>query len=412
MLNHLTELNRLTDLEEFLRPQERLDRLIAATFRRFGPKVVDLSYANPAEGPSEAVREVLVRAAAERRGQSLQYPPGGGRAVTRRAIAGQLRCQFDAPLDFHDVIMTPGATAALNVIVRGLFGPDDEVIVLTPCWQDYPLYLRNLRVPFRSVALAPDKHLDLDAIGRAIGSKTRAVLFSHPCCPTGVVYSEEEIIGLCALLERAQSQFRTRIYVISDEVHRDLVWSGRSFLSPLQVYPRTLVVYSFGKALKLQGQRIGYVALSPRMPENMALRTTLERGLRLMGFGGPTSLMQYAVCDLLDYQPDVVELAGRQARVRRALTGYGYHIVDSDASFYVYAESPIDDDFAFAELLAAEGVLVVPSSLFHEPGYIRLSLTARFEGILAGLSAFGRAMARLEPDTASAGISLGAALRS
>lgn len=387
--------NGVKDLEALLEPQERLDRLIAATFRRFGPKVVDLSYANPYDGPDEEVLSVLKRAAGEGRGLSLQYTPYGGRVVTRRAIAAQLSRDYGLPFHFRDVIMTPGAMAALNVAFRGLFGPEDEVIVLTPCWQDYPLYLHNLNVPISLVPLREDKHLDLDAIGRALGRRTKGILFSQPCCPSGVLYSQEELDGLSTLLREAEARFGTSIYLISDEVHRQLVWSRRALYSPLLSYPRSICIYSFGKALALQGQRIGYVAVSPRMPENYEVRGILERCVRIMGFCAPTSVMQRAVCELLDYRPGLEALAKKQERVRSALAGYGYEICNAEATFFVYIKCPIRGDFKFAELVASRGVVVVPSTLFHEPGHLRLSLTARSEAIARGIPAFADVLKEL-----------------
>jgi aspartate aminotransferase len=381
-------LTTLTQLESLLEPQERLDALFATAFRRFGPKLVDLSYANPYEGPADEVLETLRRVTRECKGLSLQYTARAGRPATRRAIADHLSRRFALPFDARDVILTPGAMPALNAVFRALFGPTDEVIVLTPAWHDYPLYLRNLNILASFVPLGDDKHFDLDAIHGALGPRTRGVLFSQPCCPTGVLYSEEELSGLSKILHDAEARFGTSISVVSDEVHRDLIWSERAFFSPLLTYPRSVSIYSFGKALALQGQRIGYVAVSPRMPNQEDVRAALERCVRLMGFGTPTSLMQHAVCDLLDFKPPLAALAEKQACVRRALTGYGYEVCNGDATFYVYVKSPIADEFRFAELLASRGVLVMPSTLFHERGHVRLSLTARPEAIAAGLPAF------------------------
>jgi aspartate aminotransferase len=384
--------NTVTALEPLLQPQERLDRLIASAFRRFGPRLVDLSYANPCDGPPAGVLDVLKRAAAECSGRSLQYTPCGGRTATRRAVASALSREYGLPFTDRDVIMTTGAMSALNIAFRALFGQEDEVIVLTPAWQDYPLYLRNLNIPVRFVPLGPDKRLDLDAIGRALGPATRGILLSQPCCPTGVLYSDDEIRGLSTILSEAEARYGGGIYVISDEVHRHLIWSGRRFHSPLDSHPRTLSIYSFGKALALQGQRIGYIAVSPRMAERDRIATILERSMRMMGFGNPTSLMQSVVCDLLDYAPDLQPLGARHASVRRALTDCGYDVCEGHATFYVYVKSPIADDFAYTERLAAHGVLVAPGTLFHDPGYIRLSLTARPEAISASLPIFERVL--------------------
>jgi aspartate aminotransferase len=384
--------NTVTALTPFLQPQERLDALRSDAFRRVGPKIVDLSYANPHDGPPADVINVLRRAAGECGGLSLQYTPYGGRTPTRCAVAAGLIREYGLPFHYRDVIMTTGAMSALNIVFRALFGGDDEAIVMAPAWQDYPLYLQNLEIPFRLVPLQADKHLDLDAIARAIGPRTRGVLLSQPCCPTGVLYSQDEVARLATVLSDAEARFGTAIYLISDEVHRHLVWSGHPFHSPLRSYPRSVSIYSFGKALALQGQRIGYVAVSPRMPEHEDVRAACEQCLRLMGFGNPTSLMQHMVCDLVDYRPSLEELADKQALVRETLSGFGYDVCAGQASFYVYVKSPLPDDFTFCELLAARGVLAVPSTLFHESGYFRLSLTARFKAIRAGLPVFDQVL--------------------
>lgn len=377
-------------LESLLEPQERLDRLMAATIRKFGRNLVDLSYANVYDGPDEEVLRALELSIRDDRELAFQYTPYGGRTLTRRLVASHLGQEYGLPFTFRDIVMTPGAMAGLNVAFRTLFQSDDEVIVLTPCWQDYPLYLRNLGISTRQVSLADDKHVDLAAVSQALGGKTRGIILSQPCCPTGVVYSRDELEELARLLRQAEATFGTRIYLISDEVHRRLLWSGTSFHSPLLSYPRSLSIYSFGKALALQGQRIGYVAVSPHMPERDEMRRALERCVRFMGFCTPTSLMQRAVCSLLDYQPRLDILAQRQDDVRTQLAAYGYHVCKAEATFFVYAKAPIPDDFRFAEAMASLGVLIVPSTLFHERGYFRLSLTARSGSLAAGLPAFAK----------------------
>ena len=386
-------------LEPLLDSQERLDRLIAATFRRFGTRMVDLSFANPSEGPSDEVLSILTRVTAGSKGLSLQYTPMAGRTFARRAVAARLTQQLALPFEYRDIVLTSGAMPALNIACRALFGPADEVIVPTPAWQDYPVYLRNLNIPFRLVGLRSDKHLDVDAIRAAIGPSTRGLLFSQPCCPTGVVYSRDEMDALAGVLTEAESRFGAPIYIVSDEVHRDVVWSGRSFHSPLQSYDASVSIYSFGKAFAIQGQRVGYIAVSPRMPRLDDVRNTIERCVRVMGFGHPTSIMQRAVIDLVDCSASVEALARKQATVRRALTAYGYQLCDGDATFYVYVKCPIDDDFRFAERLASRGVLVVPSTLFHDPGYLRLSLTAHEAAVATALPAFAAAIDELREVT-------------
>jgi aspartate aminotransferase len=382
----------IAELHPWLEPQERFDRILATTFRRFGNKVVDLSYANFYDGPPKPVLVALEKAVADGGVLALQYTPYGGRTVTRRLIAASLAHEFGLPFDHHSVILTPGATAALNMIFRTLFGPETEVILPTPCWHDYPLYLTNLGIPIRAVPLGPDKHLDVEAIAQALGPRTGGILFSQPCCPTGVVYSKTELEELSGLLKNAQERFQTAIYLISDEVHRHSVWGEKAFDSPLATYPRGLTIYSFGKALSIQGQKIGYVAVSPEMPENKSIVKQLEQCERMMGFGAPTTLMQHAVCDLIDYRPPLDLIAERQRQARRELQRFGYEVCDAGATYFMYVRCPIPNDFAFAEHLAARGVLVLPSTLFHEPGYVRISLTARADAIAMGLRVLGEVL--------------------
>ena len=380
-------------IEGYLAPQERFEAILAEAFRRHGPRVVDLGYANAYDGPDPRVLGAMREALADDSDLSFQYTPYGGNTTTRRLIAIALGKRFGLPLNFRDVVLTPGAMSALNVVFRSLFAGDEECLVLTPCWLDYPLYLENLAVPFRFVPLGREKHLDLEAIRAAITPRTRAILFSHPGCPSSVMLNDGELKDLADVLASAEAEHGTEICVIGDEVHRDVNWSGAPFHTVLQYHPRSVSIFSFGKALFLQGQRIGYIAVSPAMPRREEMRSCLERLVRVMGFCTPTNLMQRAVRSLLDYAPRLDVVVRRQAMARDALRAAGYEVIDGDATFFVYVRSPVADEFSFVERLAGKGVIVLPSSVFHEPGHFRLSLTARTEALEAGLPAFREVMA-------------------
>ncbi len=375
-------------IEAYLAPQERFETILADAFRRHGPRLVDLGYANAYDGPDARILEAMRGALADESDLSFQYTPYGGSTTTRRLIATALSRRFGLTLNFRDVVMTPGAMAALNVVFRSLFAGEQECLVLTPCWLDYPLYLENLGIPFRFLPLGPDKRLDLRAIESAITPKTRGILFSHPGCPSGVVLDDAELKGLAEVVGNAERRHGTEIHVIGDEVHRDVNWGGASFRTVLGYHPRSLSIFSFGKALFLQGQRIGYIAVSPAMPGREEMRARLERFVRVMGFCTPTNLMQRAVRSLLDYAPRLDVVASRQAMARAALREAGYDVVAAEATFFVYVRSPDADEFTFVERLAERGVIVLPSSIFHEPGYFRLSLTARTQALEAGLPVF------------------------
>jgi aspartate aminotransferase len=366
-------------LEALLAPQERFEKIRADAVLRAGKKLCDLAYANPYDGTPSVVRDALRDALAEERTLDLQYTPYGGATLTRRAVAEHLSKTHGGRFHFRDIVMTPGAMAALAIAFRcaaapvarsGPEGPD-EVLVVTPCWLDTLLYLENLGIQARTVPVRADHTLDIEAISRALSSRTRAILLSQPANPTARFYSEGELRALAELLRAQQSP----PLWISDECHRDVVFSGARFISPALVYDRTCVVYSFGKSLFIQGQRTGYLALSPRVADGRAFASHAERAARAMGFCTPTALMQRAVPRLLELSLDLSHVQTRSRRVARALTDAGYEVAPADGTFFLYVRSPIADDEAFSERLAREGVVVMPSTLFHQRGFFRVSVT-------------------------------------
>lgn len=362
-------------IEAFLAPQERYERLREAVQRR-GPGVCDLGYANIHDGPPPAVVEGIRECLDSGRALDLQYTPYGGATVTRRLIADQLSRSHGLRFPWRNVIMAPGAMAALNLLFRALRrdGGLDEVIVVVPCWLDYPLYLSNLGLRPVLVRLdAASLRLDLQRIADAITPATRAIVLSQPANPTGLIYSPQELSGLAQILAgRPENQ----IVLISDECHRDIVFDAARFTSPVQYYDTTCVVYSFGKCFRIQGQRIGYVAVSPRMSDSAGFARLLERLCRVTGCCTPTALMQLAVRRLLGMTVENSTIERRRRLVTESLREAGYDFQPSEATFFIYPRSPIADDFRFAELLAEQGVLVLPATLFHHSHHFRIALTA------------------------------------
>jgi aspartate aminotransferase len=371
-------------LEELLAVQERVDTLRDEAIRRAGAGLADLAYANSYDGAPAEVLEVLRGALAPARPLDLQYTPYGGGTVARRLVAESLTASHGDRFQFRDVVLTPGAMAALNVVFRAV--REDvgagEVLVVTPCWLDYPLYLENLGLGARLVPVQPRSlRLDLAAIEAALGPQTRAVILSQPANPSGVLYGADELRALGELLGRAARP----PLLISDECHRGFVLPGQTFVSPMAFYDRTCLVYSMGKSLFLQGQRIGYLAVSPRHPDRRPFARLLERLMRVTGFCTPTALMQQALEGLLPLRPDLTALIDRRARALDGLERAGYKVVPSQATFFLYPESR-GDDMTFTERLARRGVLVLPAGVFHHRGHFRISLTARDDMLARALT--------------------------
>ncbi len=361
-------------LERHLELQRWFDRVRDEAVARGGSSFCDLAWANVQDGTPVAVRDAIRAAVDSPRALDLQYTPYGGATITRRLVARALQQSTGLPFKHPHLVLTPGAMAALNVVFRALAeASGGEVMVITPCWLDYPLYLENLGLRCVLVpALASSLRLDLAAIERAIGPNTRALILSQPANPAGLLYSRQELRGLAEILGSAAS----RPLLISDECHRELVFDRSAFVSPAELHDDTVIIHSFGKTLMAQGQRIGYIAVSPRMPDAEGAARVLADYCRIMGFCTPTALMQLALRDLVDYRPELSWLKARRDRAYERLGAAGLHVPASDGTFFLYPEAPGGDDRAWCEQLATHGVLVLPSSFFHQRGRFRISLTA------------------------------------
>ena len=373
------------ETEALLEPLERFER-IRRRVARLGDRLCDLSYANPYEGVAEAARQALHETLADERSLDLQYTPFGGQPLARRACADALRESHGLPFTPADVVLTPGAMAALQLSLRVAGAPGGQVVIPTPCWLDHPLYARAVGLEPRLVALPDgDFHLDVEAIVAAISPDTCAVVLTQPGNPTGRSHSSEELEALGHALRAAQERLGCRITLIADEVHRDFV--PAPYATAARAFERTIVVYSFGKYHFMQGQRLGYAAVGPAHPERAEVATELERWDRVAGIATPTALMQRALPRLLALRHDHSWVGPLRQRLIEGLVGAGYQVAEPDGTLFVYARTPdrYEDDFAFVEELAGRGVLALPAPVFHHRGWFRLALTASEEMIARAL---------------------------
>jgi aspartate aminotransferase len=367
-------MNRKGAIRNLAAPLEEFGQLHAATMRRLGSRAVDLSYPNSRILPDNRPYRALAELAAGATIDDLRYSPFGGFTTARRRVAEVLADQHGVPYNYRDVILTPGATAALNLALTALFTPPDGIMIITPCWMDYPLYLANLRLGCVLVSSDDRKHLDLEAIERHWTPQTRGLIISQPVSPTGICYRPEEITQLAALLTRLGRARRRQPLLINDETHRDQVWADQDVLTPAHVYPHTVSVYSYGKAWQMHGQRTGYLAIHPGIAQRDDLRDRLALAMRVTGFCAPTALTQQLLTVLSPFTPDLGPLAALQYHARNRLLQAGYEITDAAATHFVYARAPSADDNQFVRRAAHHGVLIMPSRLFHEPGYFRMAL--------------------------------------
>jgi aspartate aminotransferase len=354
---------------------------------RGADKVFDFTLGNPEIEPPPAVLAAARRVLDSDARHLHAYMPNAGHPRVRQAVADRLRAATGLPYTADHVLMTVGAGAALNTVLKALLDPGDEVITVAPFFAEYTFYAENHGGRLLVVPPRADLTPDVARIEAAITPRTRAILLNSPNNPSGVIYPASTFLELEAVLGRAGHP----IVLISDEPYRALVFDD---VRPPEVPPlvtRSVVATSWSKSLAIPGERIGYLALSPRMPEAAALFEACTFTSRVLGFVNAPALWQWVVAEVGDQVIDVAPYREKRDLMYEGLVRIGYECVRPQGAFYVFPRTPIDDDVAFVRLLAEEGVLTVPGSGFGAPGHIRISLTVERETIIRALPGFERA---------------------
>jgi aspartate aminotransferase len=366
----------------------------SAWARRAGePGICDFSIGNPHEMPARAFVEALqsrvVPHDANWYGYKLNEPS------SRAVVAEALRRRRGMAFEPEDIFLTNGATAALAVVLGAIVDPGDEVIFISPPWFQYEAMIVIAGgVPVRVRADPGTFDLDLEAVARAAGGKTRAVIINSPHNPTGRIYPPETLAGLARILAEAGRRSGRTIYLISDEAYSRILFDNRTYHSPTAYYPDSFLVYTYAKVLLTPGQRIGFIALPPDMPGREQIRPAILAWQMLNGWAFPNALLQHALADLEQIPPDMDGLQRKRDRMVGALRDLGYAVYPPEGTFYVLARSPQSDDYAFCETLAEQGVFCIPGTALELPGYFRISLTASSDMIERSLPGFASAMRR------------------
>jgi aspartate aminotransferase len=343
------------------------------------------------EQPEEFKRE-LINLASETIHLKHGYTPNAGYPDTRKAIAKKISKASGLKIDVEHVIMSCGAGGALNVILKALLDPGDEVIVLKPFFVEYPFYIENYGGVVKYAATKNDFSLDFDSITEAISEKTKAIIINSPNNPTGIVYGENEIGELSrVLLEKGRAMGKP-IYLISDEPYAEIVFDDVTVPSVLKAYPNSIVAYSYSKTLSLPGERIGYIAVNPQIYEAGDLVSALILCTRIMGFVHAPALMQRIVARLQDVAVNVKIYQNKRDLLCAGLAKAGYRFTKPKGAFYLFVQSPILDDVAFVQILLKKNILVVPGSGFGAPGYFRIAYCVDDVTIINSLDGFAEAI--------------------
>ena len=351
--------------------------------------VYDFSIGNPyfpaPERVSSAIHEVLENEAVN---YVHGYMPNAGFPDVRQAVAESLNKRFETSYSSANVIMTVGAAGGLNCALQTLLDPDDEVICFAPFFLEYGNYIANhggrlVIVP----AGASDFQPDAEALRKAISPKTKALIINSPNNPTGVIYSEETIKKLAAVLEEKQREYSHPIFIISDEPYRELSYDGAVVPWLPSFYRNTIVGYSWSKSLSLPGERIGYLLIPSEVEDFELVFSAASISNRILGFVNAPSLIQLAVAKCLDERTDIASYDTNRKLLYNGLTALGFNCVYPQGTFYLWMKTPCDDK-EFAQLAKKYNILVVPGASFACPGYVRIAYCVGSDTIRGSLPGF------------------------
>jgi aspartate aminotransferase len=361
--------------------------------KQYGPdNVFDFSLGNPNIEPPDKFKEALLQTAAAVIPNKHGYMPNAGYLETRKSVAAYQSSLQGVPLASNNIIMTCGAGGALNVILKALLNPNEEVIVPTPCFVEYRFYVDNAGGVTKLVKTKSDFSLDLEAIDAAITEKTKIVLINSPNNPTGKVYDGVAINGLADILRRKSRILGQDIYLISDEPYTDIVYDGTEVPNVLAAYENSIIATSYSKNLSLPGERIGYLAINPAM---QAVETVIDAAIlcnRILGFVNAPALMQRVIINLQGARVEVEKYKRKRDLLCDGLAALGYKFIKPAGAFYLFPRSPIDDDVLFANALLQEKIIVVPGSGFYGPGFFRISYCVEDRTIINSMDGFGKVM--------------------
>lgn len=360
--------------------------------KEFGREnVYDFSLGNPNVAAPTAVKTAIRELIDEEDPVALHgyTSSNAGYEEVRTVVADSLNKRFDTHFEAKNITMTVGAAGGLNVILKALLNPGDEVIVFAPYFVEYRSYVSNFDGEI--VEISPntvDFQPKLDEFEAKITPKTKAVIVNNPNNPTGVVYSEETIKALAAIMEKKQDEFGTDIYLISDEPYRELAYDGVEVPYLTKYYDNTIVGYSYSKSLSLPGERIGYLVIPDEVVESELLIGAVNIANRILGFVNAPTLQQKVVAKCINEKTDISFYDKNREALYNGLKELGFECIKPQGAFYLFVKSPVADEKEFVAAAKKHHILIVPGSSFACPGYVRMAYCVSYETIVNSIPAF------------------------
>ena len=352
--------------------------------------VYDFSLGNPNVPAPAQVKEAIIEELEKDDPVMLHgYMSNSGYEDVREEVAKSLNKRFDTTFHAENIVMTVGAAGGLNVALKSLLNPGDEVLVIAPYFGEYNSYVANYDGVV--VVVSPDTETfqpNLKEMEEKITERTKAVIVNSPNNPTGVVYSEKTIQAMADLLRRKEEEFHTDIYLISDEPYRELAYDGVDVPYLTKYYKNTIVGYSFSKSLSLPGERIGYLVIPDEAADAEDLQAAANVATRILGYVNAPSLMQRAVAKCLDAQADVPYYDRNREALYTGLKNLGFSCIKPEGAFYLFVKSPVEDEKIFCQAAKKHHILIVPGSSFACPGYVRIAYCVAYETIVNSMDGF------------------------
>ena len=350
--------------------------------------VFDFSLGNPNVPAPEAVKKAILEILEEEDPVALHgYTNSNcGYADVREAISSSLNERFGTKFEGKNIVMTVGAAGGLNVILKSLIDPGDEVIAFAPYFGEYRSYTNNYDGVL--VEISPntvDFQPKLNEFEQKITPKTKAVIVNTPNNPTGVVYSENTIKKLAAIMEAKQREYGTDIFLISDEPYRELVYDGAKVPYLTKYYDNTIVGYSYSKSLSLPGERIGYLVIPDEVTDSEEVLSAANVATRILGFVNAPTLQQKIVAKCLNEKTDISFYDRNREALYQGLKDCGFECIKPEGAFYLFVKSPVADEKEFCAAAKKYNLLIVPGSSFACPGYVRLAYCVSYETIVNSL---------------------------
>lgn len=360
---------------------------------QYGPEnVYDFSLGNPNVPAPAKLKDAIVDILNEVDPVVVHgYMSNAGFPQVRKTIADNLNMRYGTAFTENNLIMTVGAGSALNVCLKTIVNPGEEVIVFAPYFLEYGAYVRNYDGVLIEVAPDTDTfQLNLSDFEKKLSEKTKAVIINNPHNPTGVVYREETIRALTEILKEKQKEYGHAIYLLSDEPYRELAFDGAVVPFVTKYYDNTMVVYSYSKSLSLPGERIGYVVIPDEVEDSADTIAAATIANRISGCVNAPSLIQLAVARCADAEVDLGYYDRNRRTLYEGLTKLGFTCVKPEGAFYLWLKSPEEDERQFVEKAKKYNILMVPGRSFACPGYVRLAYCVSYEKIVKALPEFAK----------------------